>query len=148
MAKTSAAAKAKIAGDFIMKLLVGLLFVCIGIEGIAGGDTGANELYRAIGNDVANTILGIVLIVCGLLIAVPLFIRGIKPTFTRYSTIVVFIVWVLVIVFADIMNIGSYRGMEYFEWAEGFIYHLLILNAIYGITKKSFVAVAKTVAGK
>ena len=129
-----------------MKLLVGLLFVCIGIEGIANGTTDANALYRAIDNDVVNTILGIVLIVCGLLIAVPLFVKGIKPVFTKFSTLIVFIVWILVIVFADFMTIGKYSGMEYFEWTEGFIYHLLILNAIYSIAKKNFVALAAKVA--
>ena len=144
MAKIKGAAK--VAGDFVMKLLVGLLFVCIGIEGIANGTTDANALYRAIGNDVVNTILGIVLIVCGLLIVVPLFVRGIKPVFTKFSTIIVFIVWVLVIVFADFMTIGKYSGMGYFEWIENFIYHLLILNAIFVIAKKNFIAVAAKIA--
>ena len=144
MAKIKGAAK--VAGDFVMKLLVGLLFVCIGIEGIANGTTDANALYRAIDNDVVNTILGIVLIVCGLLIVVPLFVKGIKPVFTKFSTIIVFVVWVLVIVFADFMTIGKYSGMGYFEWTENFIYHLLILNAIYSIAKKNFVAVAAKIA--
>ena len=74
-----AKATIKTVGDVGLKLLIGLLFVCIGIEGVANGS--GNDLYRAIGDDTINIILGIVLIVCGLLIIVPLFVTGIKPVF-------------------------------------------------------------------
>ena len=94
-----AKATIKTVGDVGLKLLIGLLFVCIGIEGVANGS--GNDLYRAIGDDTINIILGIVLIVCGLLIIVPLFVTGIKPVFTKYSMIIVSVVWILVIIFSD-----------------------------------------------
>ena len=48
-----AKATIKTVGDVGLKLLIGLLFVCIGIEGVANGS--GNDLYRAIGDD---TIIG------------------------------------------------------------------------------------------
>ena len=129
-----AKATIKTVGDVGLKLLIGLLFICIGIEGVANGS--GNDLYRAIGNDTVNIILGIVLIVCGLLIIVPLFITGIKPVFTKYSMIVVSIVWILVIVFSDfVYGFGNFSGTEIFEWLEDLIYHLLILFSILKASK-------------
>ena len=129
-----AKATIKTVGDVGLKLLIGLLFVCIGIEGVANGS--GNDLYRAIGDDTINIILGVVLIVCGLLIIVPLFISGIKPVFTKYSMIIVSVVWVLVIIFSDfVYGFGNFSGTEIFEWLEGFIYHLLILFSILKASK-------------
>ena len=129
-----AKATIKTVGDVGLKLLIGLLFVCIGIEGVANGS--GNDLYRAIGDDTINRSLGVVLIVCGLLIIVPLFISGIKPVFTKYSMIIVSVVWVLVIIFSDfVYGFGNFSGTEIFEWLEGFIYHLLILFSILKASK-------------
>ncbi len=132
----------KTVGDVALKLLVGLLFICIGIEGVANG--GGNDLYRAIDNETVNILLGIVLIVCGLLIIVPLFISGIKPLFTKYSLIIVSVVWVLVIIFSDfVYGFGNFSGTEIFEWLEGFIYHILILLSILQASKGALKGVVK-----
>lgn len=129
-----AKATIKTVGDVGLKLLIGLLFVCIGIEGVANGS--GNDLYRAIGDDTINIILGIVLIVCGLLIIVPLFVTGIKPVFTKYSMIIVSVVWILVIIFSDFVHgFGNFSGTGIFEWLEDFIYHLLILFSILKASK-------------
>ena len=137
-----AKATIKTVGDVGLKLLIGLLFICIGIEGVANGS--GNDLYRAIGNDTVNIILGIVLIVCGLLIIVPLFITGIKPVFTKYSMIVVSIVWILVIVFSDfVYGFSNFSGTEIFEWLEDLIYHLLILFSILKASKGALKGIVK-----
>ena len=137
-----AKATIKTVGDVGLKILIGLLFVCSGIEGVANGS--GNDLYRAIGNDTVNIILGIVLIVCGLLIIVPLFVSGIKPIFTKYSMIIVSIVWILVIVFSDfVYGFGNFSGTEIFEWIETFIYHLLILFSILKASKGALKGVVK-----
>ncbi len=140
--KASTAAKAKIVGDFGLRLLVGLLFICIGIQGIA--TTNSNDLYRAIDNDTVNILLGILLLVCGLLIAVPLFIKGIKPVFTKYSLIIVSVVWILVIIFSDfVYGFRNIDGLGIFEWLEAFIYHLLILFSILKASKGALKGVVK-----
>ncbi len=132
----------KAVGDVALKILVGLLFVCIGIEGVANG--GGNDLYRAIDNETVNIILGVILIVCGLLIIVPIFISGIKPVFSKYSMIIVSIVWVLVIIFSDfVYGFGNISGIEIFEWLEGFIYHILILLSILQASKGALKGIVK-----
>ena len=88
----------KVSGDFILKILVGLLFVIIGIEGIA--DFGGNALYDEL-DEVFRIIVGVVLLVAGLLLIIPSFIGGIKGSFVKISTLVVLIAWVIYIILDD-----------------------------------------------
>ena len=139
--KTAAKAGMNTVMNLMLRLLVGLLFVCIGIQGVAG--TYENALYEAINEDWINIILGVVLIVAGLLVIVPSFIKGIKPSFTKVSMILISVVWCLVIVFSDFVygfgRIGD--AMDIFFWLENFIYHLLILFAIIKASKTPVVKV-------
>ncbi len=124
-------ATSKVSGDFILKILVGLLFVIIGIEGIA--DFGGNALYDEL-DEVFRIIVGVVLLVAGLLLIIPSFIGGIKGSFVKISTLVVLIAWVIYIILDDfIYGFGNLNGDEWFTWLEGFIYHLLILYCIYRV---------------
>lgn len=133
MAKAQAVVK--VGGTFVLKVLIGLLFICIGIQGISNPGN-ANDLYRAIDNNTIDIILGIVLLICGFLIAVPSFIKGIKPEFTKYSTLIVLVVWVFVIVFSDfVYGLNNLSGERLFIWLETLIYHLLILYTITRIAK-------------
>lgn len=131
-------ASVKAAGDFLLKLLVGLLFICIGIQGIAGERS--NDLYREIGNNTVNIILGIVLLLCGLFIIIPLFTAGaIKASLTKWSMIVTAVVWILIIVISDfVYGFRGISGIEIFYWLETFIYHLLILTCILNASKSAF----------
>ncbi len=126
-------AGSKSIGDMILRILVGLLFVIIGIEGMA--DFGGNALYREL-DDVFDIIVGAVLLVAGLLLIVPLFITGIKASFTKAATLVVLVAWVIYIVLADFMyGLRGVDGTEWFEWLEVLIYHLLILASVYKVAQ-------------
>lgn len=126
-------AGSKSIGDMILRILVGLLFVIIGIEGMA--DFGGNALYREL-DDVFDIIVGAVLLVAGLLLIVPLFISGIKASFTKTATLVVLVAWVIYIVLADFMyGLRGDDGTEWFEWLEVLIYHLLILASVYKVAQ-------------
>ena len=136
------ATSAKAIGDIVMRVLVGILFVCIGIQGI--GDFGGNALYSAIDNEVANIILGIVILLAGILLVATIFLSGIKKSFTTASMLIVLAVWVVVIVFADFVEgLSGVKGIEWFTWAETFIYHLLILASIAKVAMPAMKKVAK-----
>ena len=103
MAKT-----AKALGDLALKVLVGILFVVIGIQGI--GEFGGNALYDELDSEM-EIIVGVVLLVAGLLLIVPAFIGGIKQDFVRISTLVVLAAWVLFIILSDFsMARDGYSG--------------------------------------
>ena len=125
------AANTKVSGDLILKILVGILFVIIGIEGI--GDFGGNDLYDEL-DDALSIIVGIVLLVAGLLLIVPSFIGGIKASFVKASTLIVLVAWIIYIVLADfVYGLSGVNDEEWFLWLENLIYHLLILYCIYRV---------------
>lgn len=123
MAKT-----AKALGDLALKVLVGILFVVIGIQGI--GEFGGNALYDELDSEM-EIIVGIVLLVAGLLLIVPAFIGGIKQDFVRISTLVVLAAWVLFIILSDfVYGFSRFDGERWILWIEDFVMHLLILACI------------------
>lgn len=123
MAKT-----AKALGDFALKVLVGILFVVIGIQGI--GEFGGNALYDELDSEM-EIIVGVVLLVAGLLLIVPAFIGGIKQDFVRISTLVVLVAWVLFIILSDfVYGFSRFDGERWILWIEDFVMHLLILACI------------------
>ena len=123
MAKT-----AKALGDLALKVLVGILFVVIGIQGI--GEFGGNALYDELDSEM-EIIVGVVLLVAGLLLIVPAFIGGIKQDFVRISTLVVLVAWVLFIILSDfVYGFSRFDGERWILWIEDFVMHLLILACI------------------
>lgn len=123
-------AKAGKGVNFVLGILIGLLFICIGIEGIA--DMGSNALYRAIDNEVWNIILGVVILAAGLLLLIQTLGFGKLPgNFSTAAEIVILVIWVLVIVFADfVYGFKHTSGSDWIVWLENFIYHILILSCV------------------
>ncbi len=114
--------------DILFKILVGCLFVVIGIEGIA--DIGNNALYKELSRGVDITI-GAVLLVAGLLLIVPVFLKGIKPSFVTVSTIIVLVAWIIYIVLADFMyGLRGVDGEEWILWLEKAISDIIILAGV------------------
>ena len=116
--------------NFVLGILIGLLFICIGVEGIA--DIGSNALYRAIDNEVWNIIMGIIILAAGLLLLVQTLGLGKLPkTFSLVAELVIVVIWLLVIIFADfVYGIKHTNGSEWIVWLENLIYHVLILSCV------------------
>lgn len=128
-AKTTMAKSVAFDSNLLVKILIGLLFISIGIQGCLG-DTD-NGLYRAINNETINIVLGVVLILSGALMIVPSFFKGISSTYVKISMSIICVVWVLVIVFSDfVYGLKGVNGKEWFYWLETLIYHLMILLPI------------------
>ena len=136
------AGKTKFNTSALLRVLVGILFVCIGVEGIAdlGSDTG---LFRDL-DEVWAILLGIVIMLAGLLLIVPTFIKGISDKFTKISMFVILVVWIAVIVLSDfVYGFKHTSGAEWFNWIETFIYHLLILSCVVDVSLPAIKSIAK-----
>lgn len=138
MAKTSLAKDAiNFNGDLLMRILTGVLFICIGIQGVMGETN--NDLFEVLDNEVLSIILGIVLILCGVLLIVPSFLKGINKAYVKGSMVAVLVVWVLMIIMQDFYyGFGGNSGAEWFEWLENFIYHLMILACVWKVSSSAF----------
>lgn len=134
-AKPTMAKSVAFNSDLLLKILIGLLFVCIGVQGCMGNTD--NGLYQAIDNETLNIILGIVLILSGVLMIVPSFFKGISATYVNISMWIIAIVWVLVIVFSDfVYGLKGVSGEDWFYWLETLIYHVMVLLPIVKVVKK------------
>lgn len=136
------ASSVKFNTDILLRILVGILFVCIGVEGIAGlgSDTG---LYKDL-DEVWAIILGIIILLSGLLLIVPMFVKGISQSFSKISMIIILIVWIAVIILSDfVYGFKHTSGAEWFNWIETFIYHLLILSCVIDVCLPAIKGVAK-----
>ena len=104
MAKTSKTLvkDTKLSGDIVLRVLVGLLFICIGIQGLMG-DT-SNGLFDVLDNEVLEILLGILLLLCGVLLIVPSFLKGINAKYVKWSMVAILVVWVLTIVMTDFVD--------------------------------------------
>jgi len=123
--------------DLVLRILVGLLFVCIGFGGMIGRNT--NRLFQAVNNDLISVILGLVVLLSGLLLIVPIFLKGISATYVKISMIVVVAVWVIIMLLSDFYyGFKGTHGVEWFNWLENFIYHLLILSCIWKVSAGAF----------
>lgn len=136
------AQKSTPAGDFLLRILVGCLFICIGIEGM--GSFGDNALYRAFDSQSFSIILGIIVFASGILVIIPIFYSKLPKAFSTWSMICIFIVWILVIIFADfVYGCKHTKGTMWFVWTENFIYHLLILSCVYKVSAEAILSVVK-----
>lgn len=139
MAKTtkSLVKDAKLSGDLLLRILVGLLFICIGVQGLLGNTS--NGLFRALDNEVLEIILGILLLICGVLLIIPSFLKGINSVYVKWSMIAILIVWVLAIIMTDfVYGLKGVNGEEWFTWLEDFVTHLLVLACVYKVSSSAF----------
>ena len=128
---------AKLSGDLLLRILVGLLFICIGVQGLLGNTS--NGLFRALDNEVLEIILGILLLICGVLLIIPSFLKGINSVYVKWSMIAILIVWVLAIIMTDfVYGLKGVNGEEWFTWLEDFVTHLLVLACVYKVSSSAF----------
>ena len=118
----------KALGDLVLKVLVGLLFVVIGIQGIGG--FGGNPLYDELDSEM-EIVVGVVLLAAGLLMIIPAFVGGVKQSFVRVSTLIVLAAWIIFIILSDfVYGFSRFNGERWILWIEDFVTHLLDLACV------------------
>ena len=86
-----------------------------------------------------TAVLGVLLLLCGVLLIVPSFLKGINKTYVKISMIAILVVWVLTIVITDFVNgLGGVNGDEWIYWIEQLVTHLLILASVWKVSSSAF----------
>lgn len=135
--KTTLVKDTKLNGDLILRILVGLLFICIGIQGPLGNTN--NGLFQVLDNEVLEIILGILLLLCGILLIIPSFLKGINKTYVKWSMVAVLVIWVLTIIMTDFVDgLRGVNGDEWFTWLEDLATHLLVLACVWKVSSSAF----------
>ena len=135
--KTTLVKDTKLNGDLILRILVGLLFICIGIQGLLGNTN--NGLFQVLDNEVLEIILVILLLLCGILLIIPSFLKGINKTYVKWSMVAVLVIWVLTIIMTDFVDgLRGVNGDEWFTWLEDLATHLLVLACVWKVSSSAF----------
>ena len=135
--KTTLVKDTKIDGNLILRILVGLLFICIGIEGLLG-DT-SNGLFDVLDNEVLQIVFGVLLLLCGILLIVPSFLKGINTTYVKWSMVAVLVVWILTIIVTDFVEgLKGVNGDEWIYWLEELVTHLLVLACVWKVSSEAW----------
>ena len=137
LGKTTLVKDTKLNGDLILRILVGLLVICIGIQGLLGNTN--NGLFQVLDNEVLEIILGILLLLCGILLIIPSFLKGINKTYVKWSMVAVLVIWVLTIIMTDFVDgLRGVNGDEWFTWLEDLATHLLVLACVWKVSSSAF----------
>ncbi len=133
-------AKQKIAVDvrIVLQLLIGILFICMGIVGFSSskglGAEMTREISRQFGNDreLLSYLISTVELVCGLFLVLALGVKVIPAKFTKIAMVVVWILWIAIIVVLDVFAVSFDRlsGLDWILWVQELALHLIVLMGI------------------
>jgi len=133
-------AKQKIAVDvrIVLQLLIGILFICMGIVGFSYskglGAELTREISRQFGSDreLLSYLISTVELVCGLFLVLALGVKAIPARFTKIAMVVVWILWIAIIVVLDVFAVSFDRlsGLDWILWAQELSLHLIVLIGI------------------
>lgn len=96
---------------------------------------GVGDLYDLFDSDALVYLLATIVLLSGVILLVPMFIRGISEKIVKVGMIVVLVIWVAVIVIADFINMPN--NPDWLEWFQMLLYHLIVLFGILQVTGKA-----------
>jgi len=123
----------------IVQILVGLLFITMGLIGFSTSDGLSGDFAGEIAgfldsgeSDLIRSGISAILLICGLVIVASLWVKGIPAKFIAGSQIAILVIWAALIIILDIfaVNFGNLDGSQWFMWIEQTVIHLIILVSI------------------
>lgn len=108
----------------ILKVLVIILFIGMGICGYVAGDdvAFAGSIYQEIGEEWLTYTLTTIVLISGLGLMVPMFVKGMPGIIEKISMILILIFWLAVMIFREF--VPGFSGMNF----EGFLNWLMNLS--------------------
>jgi len=141
MATKKATVKAGLQSGFILQIMIGVLFLLMGIAGIAGYNSGFAEFGRSVSqtfggdSEFVDIFIAIVELACGIVLIATVFAK-VDKKLVGLAQLISMILWILLIVLLDILapNFDANR-FDWLYWGQMTILHLIVLLSIYSIWK-------------
>ena len=138
MAKNPKAYVQVVASKKVLQLLVGLLFIAMGIIGFTAGQGFGSQISRELsgmfGGDSELFLYSIsaLELLCGIFLGTQFFVKSIPAKFVKLSLSAILIFWIALVVILDILtiNFGNLKGADWFSWIEQIVLHLIVLASI------------------
>jgi hypothetical protein len=139
MATKKAAAKVGLQTGFILQIVVGVLFLLMGIAGITDYNSDFAEMGRSVSQafggdtEIIDIIIAIVELACGIVLIATVFAK-VDKKLVKLAQLISMILWILLIVLLDILapNFGANR-FDWLFWGQTTVLHLIVLLSIYSM---------------
>lgn len=136
MAKGKTDVTKSLNNPIFLKVLVGLLFVVLGILGLQGEHSPVSQVYDLFRGDLEflQVVLAVIILVAGILQLLPLFVSALPGALKASSGLIILIVWLAVVLLANIAP--AFDGAlsdDLVGWLYNFVVNLIVLAAIVGM---------------
>ena len=131
-------------GAMIIQIAVALYLFVNGIWGLSNKTSELRKVFSTIfGSGDFTTVVTVIFSVCALIAGVFLILEllNVSFEFTDIVILIFMIVWVIFIIFADIINpiraSNSFFGKgNWLSWLSGLSSHLMVLGALFSVSKR------------
>lgn len=121
-------------GRLLLQIAIGALLIIGGIMALTGsGDFGARairDVFNGSAEKICIVVFGIIELIAGLFIILDIFLGDILGKYLGILILIIAIVWIVAIVFADFFNGNFLRG-GFLPWLWDFASHLLVLGGFF-----------------
>lgn len=123
-------------GRLLLQIAIGALLIIGGIMALTGsGDFGANAIRDVLNGSaekICVIVFGVLELVAGLFIILDIFLGNILGKYLGIFILIIAIVWIIGIVFADFLGGNFLRG-GFLPWLWNVASHLLVLGGFFCI---------------
>lgn len=120
----------------VLKVLVGILFLVLGILGLQGEPSPVSQVYDLFRGDLKflQTVIAVIILVAGVLQLISLFIPSLPGSLKGVSQLVILVVWLAVILLANIIPVfDGALGRDFIGWLYSLVINLIVLAGIVGM---------------
>lgn len=123
-------------GRLLLQIAIGALLIVGGILAFTGsgdfGVTAIRDVFSGTAEKICVIVFGVIELVAGLFIILDIFLGNLLGKFLGICILIIAIVWIVAIVFADFLNGHFLRG-GFLPWLWNFASHLLVLGGFFCI---------------
>jgi len=141
-ATVKSAVKAGLQTGLILQVVVGILFLLMGIAGITDYNSDFAEMGRSVSqafggdSEFLDIFIAIFELACGIVLIATVFAK-VDKKLVKLAQLVSLTIWALLIVLLDILapNFDANR-FDWLFWGQTTVLHLIVLISIYSIWKE------------
>ncbi|AEC03024.1 hypothetical protein [Parasphaerochaeta coccoides] len=136
MAKGKADVTKNMNNPLVLQILVGVLFLILGILGLQEKASAVSQVYDLFKGDLRflQMVLAVIILVAGLLQLLPLFVSALPGSLKKVSGLVILIVWLAVVFLGNIVPaFDGALSKDFIGWLYSLIVNLIVLSAIASI---------------
>lgn len=122
-------------GKILLQIALGALLIVGGIWAMIGGSgdfgiSAINYIFKGNAAKIVKIIYGVIELIAGFFLILELFIGDKVGKFDNILNLILIIIWIIAIVFADFIYGGIFHGGKFLPWLFELANHVILLGAL------------------